>query len=42
MRKRETEGRGEGVGRAGGRKFKLMYYCSCYNLLFKIVVPFLG
>ena len=28
--------------RRGGRKFKLMYYCSCYNLLFKIVVLFLG
>ena len=32
----------ESEGRKGGRKFKLMHYCSCYNLLFKVVVPFLG
>ena len=24
----------------GGRKIKLMYYCSCYNLSFKIAVQF--
>ena len=40
MRERE---RVEGGGGGGGRReFELMYYFSCYNLLFEIVVPFLG
>ena len=40
MRGREREER-EREREEGERKFKLMYYCSCYNLLFEIVVPFL-